>query len=497
MNTLSTQGVGNGSGTGRKRLSFVHQLSARKSHRSIRSNTGGLPRPHPPTAPFYSSFLLSSESYLATRRSSTSPPRCAPLGSSPVCMNAHGSQSHGPVPRTPDELDGKATLARKLSRVFGEMPSLDPSIVVVGPSKLFRHRRSASSASASSSSPTSSKRYPSQPDLRQAEAPPLPQINETGSGWTQQDIPPGSSSSVSLRTDTYPSMPNDSVSSLTSAAATMERSKHITTGQQPPVPSIPQPGRTREAGQRKAARMRSFDFTAGSDRQADRSKGKLTRSRSLFANKQGRAGTSEESLDFRQRYDRNFGEEGEISPQQRLLNVKRARKMAQVFGEDPPSELIVIDDARPSSRRHSFSSNISAHSIVPPTPALMYSPSSSPEDERMLPHPLDRFDNNNNNNNNNPTDSADADDFTFTSAFRERRRRAAKLSRFFGVAYQDVSPSVVSTTASPIEQHPPHDHVQVDVQITGRRFWGFDGGHTTREADMADVIDKLRCLKAA
>ncbi|KAK0246078.1 hypothetical protein EDD85DRAFT_783791 [Armillaria nabsnona] len=374
------------------------------------------------------------------------------------------------------------------------MPSLDQS---VGPSKLFRHRRSASSASTSLGSPTSSKRYTSQPDLRQAEVPSLPQINETAPGWTlapQQDIPLGSPSSVSLRTDTHHSMPNDSVSSLASAAATIERSKNITTDQQPPIPPIPRLGRTREAGRRKAARMRSFDFTAGSDRQADGSKAKLTRSRSLFTHKQGRAGTSEESLDFRQRYDRNFGEEGEISPQQRLLNVKRARKMAQVFGEDPPSELILIDDARPSSRRHSFSSNVSTHSIVPPTPALMYSPSSSPEDERMLPHPLDRFDNDNNNN---PTDSSDADDFAFTSAFRERRRRAAKLSRFFGVAYQDMSSSSVPTTASPIEERPTHDHVQVDVQVTGRRFWGFDGGYTTREADMADVIDKLRCLKAA
>ncbi|SJL06009.1 uncharacterized protein ARMOST_09345 [Armillaria ostoyae] len=496
MNTLSTQSGGNGPGTGRKRLSFVHQIAARKSHRSIRSNTGGLPRPHPPTAPFYSSFLLSSESYLPTR-SSTSPPRRAPPGlssSSPVCMNANGSQSHGPVPRTPDELDGKATLlktARKLSRVFGEMPSLDQS---VGPSKLFRHKRSASSASSSLGSPTSSKRYTSQPDLRQAEVPPLPQIDETASGWTlvpRQDIPPGSPSSVSLRTDTHP---NDSVSSLASAAANIERSKNITTDQQPPIPPIPRLGRTREAGRRKATRMRSFDFTAGSDRQADGSKAKLTRSRSLFTHKQGRAGTSKESLDFRQRYDRNFGEEGEISPQQRLLNVKRARKMAQVFGEDPPSELILIDDARPSSRRHSFSSNDSTHSIVPPTPALMYSPSSSPEEERMLPHPLDRFDNNNNV----PADSSDADDFTFTSAFRERRRRAAKLSRFFGVGYQDMSSSSsVPTTASPIEERSTHDHVQVDVQVTGRRFWGFDGGYTTREADMADVIDKLRCLKAA
>ncbi|KAK0465411.1 uncharacterized protein EV420DRAFT_1760093 [Desarmillaria tabescens] len=482
---------------------FLLQLPARKSHRNIRSNTSVLPRPYPPTAPFYSSFLLSS--YLPTRSSSviTSPLRNTPTGLSctPVCMNANDSQSHGPVSSTANKLDeskDKATLlkkARKLSRVFGEAPSLDQSIAAVGPSKLFRHKRSTSSVSSPLGSPKSNKRYTSQPDLRQAEVPPLPQINETAPGWTPQAIPSDSPSSVSLHTDTCHSNLNDSLSSLVSAAVahtTAERSKNITTDQQPSLPPIPRLGRTKKPGRRKAARMRSFDFTSDSDRQVDGSNAKLKRSRSLFTHKQGRTDASEESLDFRQRYNRNFGEEGEISPRQRLLNVKRARKMAQVFGQDPPSELILIDDARPSSRRHSFSSNVSSHSIVPPTPALVYSPSSSPEDERMLPYSVNRS------NNDAPADSSDADDCTFTSAFRERRRRAAKLSRFFGVAYQDMSSSI-PTTAPPIEEQVerPTPDVQVDVQVTGRRFWGFDGGYTTREADIADVIDKLRCLKAA
>ncbi|KAK0208589.1 hypothetical protein DFS33DRAFT_1380098 [Desarmillaria ectypa] len=415
-------------------------------------------------------------------------------------MNANDPQSHGPVPSTANELDGskdKATLlkkARKLSRVFSEAPSLDQSIAAVGPSKLFRHKRSASSASSSSGSPKSSKRYTSQSDLRQAEVPPLPQIKETAPGWMltpPQDIPPESPSSVSLHTDTYYSNLNDSLSSLASAAAAhaiTEQFKNMTVDQQPPIPPIPRLGRTRKQGRHKAARMRSFDFTADSYRQGD-SNAKLKRSRSLFTHKQGRTDTSEESLDFHQRYNRNFGEEDEISPQQRLLNVKRARKMAQVFGQDPPSELILIDDARPSSRRESFSSNVSTHNIVPPTPALMYSPSSSPEDERMPLHSKDHS------SNTIPTDLSDVDDITFTPAFRERRRRAAKLSRFFGVAYQDMSSSV-PTIAPPIEEQSTPD-VQVDVQVTGRRFWGFDGGYTTREADIADVIDKLRCLKAA
>ncbi|KAG7450350.1 uncharacterized protein BT62DRAFT_927662 [Guyanagaster necrorhizus] len=413
-------------------------------------------------------------------------------------MNANGPQSNGPVPLTTSELDGsndKATLlktARKLSRVFGQVSSSDQAMA---PPRLFRHKRSASSASSSLGSPKASKRYTSQPDLRQAEVPALPQINETAQGWTlapQQDMLLDSPS-PSFQTETYPpTMPSNSVSSLASTAAAHAvtgRSKDITTGQQPPVPPIPRHGRTGRLVQRKAARMRSFDFTAGSGRQVDDSKAKdLKRSRSLFSHKQGRAGGSEESLDFHQRYNRNFGEEGEISPRQRLLNVKRARKMAQVFGQDPPSELILIDDAQPLSRRHSFSSNVSTHSLVPPTPSLMAGPSPSPEDERMPPHSKDLSDNV-------VSDLSDVDDFTFTSAFRERRRRAAKLSRFFGVAYQDMSSSV-PTTAPPIEERSTPD-VQVDVQITGRRFWGFDGGHTTREADMADVIDKLRYLKAA
>lgn len=44
---------------------------------------------------------------------------------------------------------------------------------------------------------------------------------------------------------------------------------------------------------------------------------------------------------------------------------------------------------------------------------------------------------------------------------------------------------------------PPMDtDVQVDVKVSRSRFWGFDGGEKTREADMNDVIDRLRGLKA-
>lgn len=40
--------------------------------------------------------------------------------------------------------------------------------------------------------------------------------------------------------------------------------------------------------------------------------------------------------------------------------------------------------------------------------------------------------------------------------------------------------------------------VEVDVKVAGRRFWGFiDGRGQMKNAEVADVIDKLRVLKAA
>lgn len=91
-----------------------------------------------------------------------------------------------------------------------------------------------------------------------------------------------------------------------------------------------------------------------------------------------------------------------------------------------------------------------------------------------------------------PRPAADA----FTSDFRDRRRRAEKLSRFFGVAYQtiDVPPP---TLAVPPPKTERSQEVQVDVTVSGngKRFWALDGGKT-REPDMLDVRDRLRSMKA-
>lgn len=112
-------------------------------------------------------------------------------------------------------------------------------------------------------------------------------------------------------------------------------------------------------------------------------------------------------------------------------------------------------------------------------------------------------------------------------AFKLRRRRAAKLTHFFGVGYHDISTSMPSA-AIPLGKSPPpppppsppllkripsepqprssgsgmHTRtptsVEVDIKMSGRTgLWGIvDGRRNMKEADMGDVINKLREMKA-
>lgn len=75
-----------------------------------------------------------------------------------------------------------------------------------------------------------------------------------------------------------------------------------------------------------------------------------------------------------------------------------------------------------------------------------------------------------------------------TTTFRDRRRRAAKLTRFFGVKYQDLSPIAVPRSS-------PYT-IEVNVKVGRRKFWDFTN-RRMRAATMPDVLDTLRSLKAA
>ncbi|KAF9044871.1 hypothetical protein BDZ89DRAFT_165000 [Hymenopellis radicata] len=158
--------------------------------------------------------------------------------------------------------------------------------------------------------------------------------------------------------------------------------------------------------------------------------------------------------------------------------------MAKVFGQDPPSDLIhIADESRPSLNRLSTASEeVESLPVTPTLPAFSQQQSASQRDT-----------------------SEGSNDPTFTSDFRDRRRRAEKLSRFFGVAYQNIEYVAPSPLLPPPLMHAPltaplegaDSGMHVDVRVSGGRFWGFDHGGKTKEADMNDVMDKLRGLKAS
>jgi hypothetical protein len=79
------------------------------------------------------------------------------------------------------------------------------------------------------------------------------------------------------------------------------------------------------------------------------------------------------------------------------------------------------------------------------------------------------------------------------AAFQERRRRVAKLTRFFGVGYQHISPSIPSDTF-PSPPNPPSEAVEVAINVGHRRFWGIQNDF--QETHMQEAIDKLRELRS-
>jgi hypothetical protein len=84
--------------------------------------------------------------------------------------------------------------------------------------------------------------------------------------------------------------------------------------------------------------------------------------------------------------------------------------------------------------------------------------------------------------------------------FNERRRRAAKLTHFFGVNYQMLQPSLPTTRLPTVGEHPaPSEErsLTLDVKVSApSRFWML-GNSAVRDVEVTDVIDRLRTLKAS
>jgi hypothetical protein len=88
-----------------------------------------------------------------------------------------------------------------------------------------------------------------------------------------------------------------------------------------------------------------------------------------------------------------------------------------------------------------------------------------------------------------------------TLTFRRRRLQAAKLSRFFGIAYNDLTNPMAGSDNQAEGRDIPSAEVGVKIQERGW-FWGrTDGGYSGRagaqEADMNDVIALLRQMPRA
>jgi hypothetical protein len=151
-----------------------------------------------------------------------------------------------------------------------------------------------------------------------------------------------------------------------------------------------------------------------------------------------------------------------------------------------------------SSSKHLSHSSVSSISIaVPSSDSLAYEVDPS-EGDQIQAVPLLDFDGDLDSV---AQDSHDHLDDNATATFRRRRLRAAKLSRFFGVAYNDLSTPTSTATQQSESPREVLQSAEVDVKIQERgRFWNrAEGGQNagTGRADMNDVIALLRQMPRA
>ncbi|KAF8269364.1 hypothetical protein EI94DRAFT_1006532 [Lactarius quietus] len=223
-----------------------------------------------------------------------------------------------------------------------------------------------------------------------------------------------------------------------------------------------------------------------------------------------------------QRQDIISGMHPPLTESQRIMSLRRGRKLAQVFGTVPPIALYCtpshVEEDEPATsdavqrerekaylalssgdfcsvtserssrhRSHSSLSNASTVSISLPSPNNDVEASRVIESDQtschLLPDPGD-----------DPASTAQGsrDRPEDINEFQRRRLRAAKLSRFFGVSYKDLIRQNGREGANPRA-------ADVDVRIDGPG-WS-DSSHSSergaQDADMNDVIALLRQMPRA
>ncbi|KAH9064152.1 hypothetical protein EDB87DRAFT_1377339 [Lactarius vividus] len=215
-----------------------------------------------------------------------------------------------------------------------------------------------------------------------------------------------------------------------------------------------------------------------------------------------------------------------LTESQRVLSIRRGRKLTQVFGTEPPIALYrapshvedvpTTSDAiqrertktylalssgdlrsansQRSSRHRSHSSLSSADSILPPSPHPTMNDVEI-ECELTSPHPLSGPDED-------PEAQCSRDGSGDGEAFRRRRLRAAKLSRFFGVTYNDLTGPIgipVKGRQDNGEEviSPQAQATEVGVRIDGPGwFWNrTDSNHGSEGAQDADMNAAIALLR--
>uniref|UniRef100_A0A0W0G2R6 Uncharacterized protein n=1 Tax=Moniliophthora roreri TaxID=221103 RepID=A0A0W0G2R6_MONRR len=428
-----------------------------------------------------------------------SPNRSPLFSTSSVHMSASDPVSNDALPPTVNELDAeeKAKLlrkTRKLSRVFGEVPSL-PQASLFHPrgghisSTSSFHRRSLSSVSTADSQSHSSSRHrrvarkvPSQPDVRSF-------VSFESHGNIQHPQLPKSLLNASFDSDYTPTdLPLTSTTSFTSVQMSPEGRRRIRMAKlrrrlgvfdTPPevVTFTPPPHAKKQEDLRYRKSIdvpvhtSSRNFSAKSLRRTRSNACGTTRSQ--FDSVLGTP--REDAISFHRRYVQDFGLESRIThPEEQEVHNEKFQVPAKSAESESTQDTGPQDVEIQSISNVSVTDSIGLDSIVKDGSGIVVKERDIDQDSVIGPDPAQ-----------------------LRSTFQERRRRAAKLAQFFGVGYHDISASLpISELRAPPTR--PHHPVQVDIRTKSRRFWGGGGDEywTCNDADMVEVIDKLRDLRA-
>lgn len=222
-----------------------------------------------------------------------------------------------------------------------------------------------------------------------------------------------------------------------------------------------------------------------------------------------------------------------LTEAQRVQSVRRGRKLTQVFGTEPPTSLyrvtspfedeprappsVIMEDSieyltlpsndlpsvdrSPAHFSHATISPIST-SFASQASGSTTDPFQEPESEQRPATPVVQSQTSDDDPDSIQTQDG-SHERTDTSAvmFRRRRLQAAKLSRFFGIAYNDLANPMAGSKNQPKGRDIPSAGVGVKIQERSW-FWGrTDGGGHSRaraqDADMNDVIALLRQMPRA